>query len=143
MKFWQKRRAKDSVDAPNNTDDPFDPAIWKDKQDILQTFHISESTLARWRKENSLRRKRRGKKMFYNIHDITRLFTTDPGKKEDPPREWPYSHLWTAVVGIDILIWIFSKSLFEAVLYMAVPLFIAVPAQIIMSIQKSRGRKKD
>jgi hypothetical protein len=41
------------------------------------------------------------------------------------------------------LFWIISKDLFEAILYMAVPLFIAVPAQIIMSIQKSRGRKKD
>jgi hypothetical protein len=143
MKFWQKRRAKHSVDAPNGTDDSFDPAIWKDKQDILQIFHISESTLARYRKNYPIRKKRLGKKIFYNIEDIYRLYKTEDAKKVEPPQAWPYSHLWTAVVGLDILLWIITKDLFEAVLYMAVPLFIAVPAQIIMSIQKSRGRKKD
>jgi hypothetical protein len=143
MKFWQKRRAKDSVEAPNSTDDLFDPAIWKDKQDVLQIFHISESTLARYRKNHPIRKKRFGKKMFYNIQDIYRLYKTEDIKVEEPPQAWPYSHLWTAVVGLDILFWIISKDLFEAILYMTVPLFIAVPAQIIMSIQKGRGRKKD
>jgi hypothetical protein len=142
MKFWQKRRAKHSVEGPNSTDDPFDPAIWKDKQDILQIFHISPRTLARWRDKNSIGMKRKGKKFFYNIHDVNRSFISESATVEERVLSWPYPILWTAVVGLAIFFWIISDSLLEAALYTAVPVIIAVPAQTIMWIKK-RKRKKD
>jgi hypothetical protein len=143
MKFWQTRRAKQSVDQPTNSEDLFDPAIWKDKQEILQRFTISARTLQRWREHKLVGMKKYKRKFFYNIHDANRLFDSEQADIEEPQLSWPYSYLWTAVVGIDIVLWIMSEDLLEAILYMAVPLFIAVPAQIIMSVQKSRGRKKD
>jgi hypothetical protein len=134
-----KKRIRASSTEPEKSDDFFDPAIWKDKQDILQTLHISDSTLARYRKAG-VRFKQFGKKCFYDIRDVDRLYKEMRGKKEKQLK-WPISWLWTAVWAIEPIILFTSKNGIVAAFTMAIPLTIAIPADIIIRIRKHRDKK--
>lgn len=139
MQNVPKKRTRASTKKPKKPEEIFDPAIWKDKQEILQTYHISTATLARYRKEG-VRFKQYKKKCFYNIEDIDRIYKEKRGKK-DWLAKWPISPLWTAVIFIEPILFFASNGTFAKLLNTAIPLVIAIPADIIIEIRKRRQRK--
>jgi hypothetical protein len=139
MQNGLKKGAQRSTNEPEKSEHFLDPAIWKDKQDILQALHISDSTLARYRKAG-VRFKKFGKKCFYDIRDVDRLYK-EMGSKKDKLFKWPISWVWTGVWAIEPIIILASKNGTIALFTMAIPLTIAIPADIIIRIRKHRDKK--
>ena len=141
MQNGLQQRTVDSANESQKKDDPFDPAIWKDKQDILQTFHISSSTLARWRKENPVRFKQYKRKCYYNILDIDGILETRPIKTEKPPMKWPISYLWTGFWIVEAILIVLPTEALATIITMVIPLLFVLPADIIIRIRKRNRRK--
>jgi hypothetical protein len=118
-----------------NADDVFDRAIWKDRQDILQTFDISVRTLQRWR-DGGLRMRKFNRKYFYHIGDATKFFQ----EKKEKLFKWPISLVWTGFWIAETIMIFTAKDGYMALFTLPIPLIIAVPADIIIRIRKRREK---
>jgi hypothetical protein len=123
-----------------NADDVFDRAIWKDRQDILQTFDISVRTLQRWR-DAGLRMRKFNRKYFYHIGDATSFFQ-EMGEKKEKLNNWPISLVWTGFWIAETIMIFTAKDGYMALFTLPIPLIIAVPADIIIRIRKRREKKQ-
>jgi DNA repair photolyase len=126
-------------DESGDSDEAFDRAIWKDKQEILQTFDMSVRSLQRWR-DDGIRMRKYKKKYFYHIRDAEQLFK-NKNKKKEKLAKWPISWLWTGFWVIETILLFATKGSIPTLLNMAVPIIIAVPASIIIRIRKRREKK--
>jgi hypothetical protein len=127
-------------DESGDLEDGFDPSIWKDKQEILQTFKISSRKLQRWREEKGLRMKKYKTQYFYHIKDAENLYK-DKHKKKEQLSKWPISWLWTAFWVAETILLFASKGSYTTLFNMALVVIVAVPADIIIRIRKRREKK--
>ena len=121
--------------------DPFDRKVWKDKQEILQAFDVSERTLQRWREEGRIRMLYFKGKFWYHVDDAAALYK-EKHKKKDLLASWPIAIHWTGFwLTISIMLHI-PTSFWGMVFTMLVPLTIVGTADIILRIRKRRKKKK-
>ena len=129
-----------SVEESDTTDEVFDRAIWKDKQEILQTFEMSEPLLKNWRKDGKIRMRKYNKKYFYHIKDAEALFQ-QKHKKKEWYYKWPISWPWTVFWPVAGLVLLMPANSFEKLFSLSVLLLIAVPSDIIIRLRKRRQKK--
>ena len=48
---------------------------WIDKQDVMQTMHVSDSTLRRWRRDKVIPYAKLGGKIYYRRTDIDKTLS--------------------------------------------------------------------
>lgn len=143
MKFSLPHRTKKLSKMIGENGYPLDRNKWKDSQEMQQLYNVTMRTLQRWRDEKAIEFYRFKRQIYYNNEKFRKKFK----KNAAAPRKIqilnsPVSLLWLSVIVVEAVIFVFVQSYYARIIAMAIPLIIAVPAQIVISIQRIQKRKK-